>query len=288
MRRVLALLVVLCAATAPVLAQQPSPPPAVPAPDDPHAGHQPAAPPPAPAPADLPPFIPPLTDADRAAAFPPVHGHHTGDNAVRAMVLFDQLEWQAFGKTNDMSWDTTSWLGTDVDRLWFRAEGDRARGTFEQAQLQLLYGRAMSRWWQMMAGVRQDVRPGAPRTAAALGVEGTAPYFFHVEASLFTELNGRSHVRLETEYDLLLTNRLVLQPLVEVEIYSRADRAQQIGRGLATLDAGLRVRYEVRREFAPYVGLVWHRAYFDTADLHRAAGRRDRGVAVAVGVRVWR
>lgn len=287
--RLVALLVVLVAASSPVLAQQPAPatPPA-PSSDDPHAGHQPGAPPPAPAPADLPPFIPPLTDADRAAAFPPVHGHHTADDAVRAMVLFDQLEWQAFGKTNDMSWDTTSWVGTDVDRLWFRAEGDRARGTFEQAQLQLLYGRAVSRWWQVMAGVRQDVRPGAPRTAAALGVEGTAPYFFHVEASLFTEMNGRSHLRLETEYDLLLTNRLVLQPLVEVEIYSRADRAQQIGRGLATLDAGLRVRYEVRREFAPYVGLVWHRAYFDTADLHRAAGRRDRGVAVAVGVRVWR
>lgn len=288
-------LVLTLAAASPLLAQQPAAPPQVPAqpppPGDEHAGHQADQPAPAPEqdPPPRPPFIPPLTDADRAAAFPPLRGHHhTSDNAVRAMVLFDQLEWQAFGNTNDLSWDTTTWIGTDTDRLWFRAEGDRARGRFEQAQLQALYGRAISRWWQLMAGVRQDIRPGAPRTAAAIGVQGLAPYFFHVEGSLFAEANGRAHLRLETEYDLLVTNRVVLQPLVEVEIYSRADPAQQLGRGLATLDAGLRLRYEVRREFAPYLGLVWHRAFFDTADLHRAAGRRDRGVAVAFGVRLWR
>lgn len=269
MRRALPTLIVMCALASPAWAQPPTPPP--------DATAQP-----------LPPFIPPLTDADRAAAFPPVHGHHTGDNAIRAMVLFDQLEWQAFGRANGLSWDTTSWVGTDIHRVWLRAEGDRARGRFEQAQLQLLYGRAISRWWQVMAGARQDVRPGEPRTAAAIGVEGIAPYVFHVDATLFTELNGRTHLRAETEYELLVTNRVVLQPLAEVELYSRADPAQQLGRGLATLDAGVRLRYEVRREFAPYVGLVWHRAFFDTADRHRAAGRRDRGVAVAVGLRVWR
>ncbi len=267
----------------------PAPPPA----PDPHAGHHLAAPEPA-APADhgaaetpLPPFIPAPTDADRAAAFPVVHGHDMQDDRVRYQVLFDQLEWQTGASTEDPSWDVTSWVGGDVHRVWFRAEGDRARGRFEQAQLQLLYGRAVSRWWQAVAGVRQDVRPGAPRTALAIGVQGLAPYWVHVEASLFAEPNGRTHLRLEAEHDLLLTNRLVLQPLLEFEIYGRADRAQGLGRGLATTDSGLRLRYELRRELAPYVGLVWHQRFFDTADQARAAGRRTGGLALALGARVW-
>ena len=282
----------LAIALASVAASAQTPPAPPPAPD-PHAGHHMAAPEPT-APAEqgtadtpLPSFIPVPTDADRAAAFPAVHGHDHGDDRIRHQVLFDQLEWQTGGSTEDPSWDITSWVGRDVDRLWFRAEGDRARGRFEQAQLQLLYGRAVSRWWQVVAGVRQDVRPGAPRTALAVGVQGLAPYWVHVEASLFSELNGRTHLRLEAEHELLLTNRLVLQPLVEFEIYSRADRAQGLGRGLATTDSGLRLRYEVRREFAPYVGLVWHQRFFDTAAQARAAGRRVEGLALALGARVW-
>lgn len=258
---------------------------------DPHAGHQheppaeaPSAPPPD---APLPPFIPAPTDADRAAAFPVVHGHDHGDDRIRYMVLFDQLEWQTGGATEDPSWDITSWIGRDVERLWLRAEGDRARGRFEQAQLQLLYGRAVSRWWQVVAGVRQDVRPGAPRTALAVGVQGLAPYWIHVEASVFSEFNGRTHLRLEAEHEMLITNRLVLQPLMEFEIYSRADRAQGLGRGLATTDSGVRLRYELRREFAPYVGLVWHQRFFDTAAQARAADRRVDGLALALGARVW-
>lgn len=258
---------------------------------DPHAGHQHETPAPpqttAPTDAALPPFIATPTDADRAAAFPDVHGHTHDDNRIRAQVLFDQLEWQVGGATEDASWDVTSWVGRDLDRLWFRAEGDRASGRFEQAQLQLLYGRAVSRWWQVVAGVRQDVRPGAPRTALAVGVQGLASYWIHVEASLFSEFNGRTHLRLEAEHELLVTNRLVLQPLVEFEIYGRADPAQGLGRGLATTDSGLRLRYELRREFAPYVGLVWHRRFFDTAAQARAAGRRVQGLALALGARVW-
>lgn len=279
----------LIVALASVASAQTAPPPPAP---DPHAGHhvtppEPASAAPGTAETPLPPFIPVPTDADRAAAFPVVHGHDHGDDRIRYQVLFDQLEWQTGGSTEDPSWDITSWVGRDVDRLWLRAEGDRARGRFEQAQLQLLYGRAVSRWWQVVAGVRQDVRPGAPRTALAVGVQGLAPYWIHVEASLFSELNGRTHLRLEAEHELLLTNRLVLQPLVEFEIYSRADRAQGLGRGLATTDSGLRLRYELRREFAPYVGLVWHQRFFDTAAQARAAGRRVDGLALALGVRVW-
>ena len=175
----------------------------------------------------------------------------------------------------------------DRNRLWFRTEGEVAGGTFEQAQTNLLYGRSVSRWWDVTAGVRLDTLPDTPRTAVAVGVQGLAPYWFEVEASAYVEFSGRTHVRVETEYDLLLTNRLVLQPLVEFEIYGRADPERGIDSGLSTGELGLRLRYEFRREFAPYIGVVWKRKFFGTADYAEAASERTSGIRFAAGVRVW-
>lgn len=254
-------------------AQPPSPP------AEDHSAHQTPAPP-------LPAFIPPVTDADRQAAFPDVQGHSVHDGAVNYFVLFDQFEGQAGDGPEGVSWDTKGWVGTDRNRLWFRSEGDRS-GRLEQAQTNLLYGRAISRWWDVIAGVRLDTLPDTPRTAVAFGVQGLAPYWFEVEASAYVETSGRTHVRIETEYDLLLTNRLVLQPLVEFEIYGRADLERRIDAGLSTGELGLRLRYELRREFAPYVGMVWNRKFFGTADLAEAAGDRTSGARLAVGVRFW-
>jgi len=247
---------------------------------DDHSAHQATAPP-------LPSFIPPVTDADREAAFPDVHGHAVHDNAINYFVLFDQLEGQVGDGPDGISWDTKGWIGQDRNRLWFRAEGDHIDGRLEQAQTNLLYGRAISRWWDVIAGVRLDTLPDTPRAAVAFGIQGLAPYWFDVEASTYVEFSGRTHVRIETEYDLLITNRLVLQPLVEFEVYSRDDQERQIGAGLSTGELGLRLRYEFRREFAPYVGVVWNRRFFGTADYARAAGDPTAGTRVAVGVRLW-
>jgi copper resistance protein B len=258
----------------------PQPPASTPPPPDDRSADQAAA-------APLPPFIPPLTDADRQAAFPDVHGHTVHDNAVGYFVLFDQLEWQ-FGRGADaFSWDTKGWVGRDRNRLWFRTEGDRSDGRTEQAQAHVLYGRAISRWWDLTAGLRVDTLPDTPRTALAIGVQGLAPYWFDVEASAYVEPSGRTHIRVESEYDLLVTNRLVLQPLVEFEIYGRADRERHIGPGLSTGDLGVRLRYEIRRELAPYLGVVWSRKFFGTADLARDAGRAMAGPRLAVGLRTW-
>ena len=250
------------------------------APPEDHSAHQSPATP-------LPPFIPPVTDADRQAAFPDVQGHTVHDMSVNYFVLFDQLEWQTGSGSDAFSWDTKGWVGQDRNRLWFRTEGDRAGGRTEQAQVNLLYGRAIARWWDVTAGVRLDTLPDTPRSALALGVQGLAPYWFEVEASAYIEPSGRTHVRFETEYDLLITNRLVLQPLVEFEVYGRADRERLIGTGLSTGELGLRLRYEFRREFAPYVGVVWTRKFFGTADLARAAGQDVAGTRLAVGLRTW-
>jgi copper resistance protein B len=250
------------------------------APPDDHSAHQSPATP-------LPPFVPPVTDADRRAAFPDVQGHSVHDMSVNYFVLFDQLEWQTGSGSDGFSWDTKGWVGQDRNRFWFRTEGDRADGRTEQAQVNLLYGRAIARWWDVTAGVRLDTLPDTPRSALALGVQGLAPYWFEVEASAYVEPSGRTHLRVETEYDLLITNRLVLQPLVEFEVYGRADRERLIDTGLSTGELGLRLRYEFRREFAPYVGVVWTRKFFGTADLARSAGEDVAGTRLAVGLRTW-
>jgi copper resistance protein B len=261
--------------------QHGAPPTSAPtAPSEDHSAHQSPA-------TALPPFVPPVTDADRRAAFPDVQGHTVHDMSVNYFVLFDQLEWQTGSGSDAFSWDTKGWVGQDRNRLWFRTEGDRADGRTEQAQVNLLYGRAIARWWDVTAGVRLDTLPDTPRSALALGVQGLAPYWFEVEASAYIEPSGRTHVRFETEYDLLITNRLVLQPLVEFEVYGRADRERLIGTGLSTGELGLRLRYEFRREFAPYVGVVWTRKFFGTADQAREAGEDVAGTRLAVGLRTW-
>jgi copper resistance protein B len=232
--------------------------------------------------------LPPITDEDRKAAFPELTEQHTvHDDGIHYFVLFDQLEWQAGEGPNGLSWDNKGWIGGDVNRFWFRTEGEGADGDLEDAQAHALYGRAIAPWWDLVVGVRQDVRPGPAQTWAAVGIQGLAPYWFEVEATAYVGESGRTHFRFETEYELLLTNRLVLQPLAEIEIYGKSDPVHGIGAGLGELDAGLRLRYEFRREFAPYVGVTWNRKFFGTADLAEAAGEDTSGTRLAVGVRMW-
>jgi copper resistance protein B len=265
---------------------------------DPHTGHDqkdpvPAASSTAPAQAgaeerqDLPAFIPRLTDDDRKAAFPDVEGHSMLGNAVNYFVLFDQLEWQAGAGTDGVNLDSRGWIGRDRDRLWFRAEGDGEGSRIGEAQAHVLYGRQFSRWWDVVAGVRQDFRPGTAQTWAAFGVQGLAPLWFDVEATAYVGASGRTHARFEVEYELLLTNRLVLQPLVEVEVFGKSDPERGVGAGLSTTDAGFRVRYEWRRELAPYVGVTWSRKWGKTASFAEAAGEDSGGARFVTGLRLW-
>ena len=258
-------------------------------PQDPHPTHKPPDAQ-APYPPGTPPKtgLPPISDEDRKAAFPELDGQHTvHDEAIHYFVLFDQFEWQTGDGVSGVSWDNKGWIGGDVNRFWFRTEGEGESGGLETAQAHALYGRAIHRWWDIVVGVRQDVRPGPAQTWAAIGLQGLAPYFFEVEATAYVGESGRTHFRFETEYELLLTNRLVLQPLAEVEIYGSSDAERGIGAGLSSAEAGLRLRYEFRREFAPYVGVTWNRKFFGTADLAEAAGEDTSGARLALGVRVW-
>jgi copper resistance protein B len=247
-------------------------------PSDPHANHAPANPPekPAATTANLPDFIPPITEGQRKAAFPDVAGHAVHDRAVHSLVLVDQAEWRANGNSSQITLDTKGWVGTDRDRLWFRAEGDRDAGRVGDAEVHALYGRQISRWWDLVGGIRQDFRPGPAQTWAAVGIHGLAPYWFDVEATAYLGAEGRVQARIEVEYELLLTNYWILQPAIKANVFGKGDPERAVGRGLGTTEMGFRLRYEHKREVAPYVGVVWNRKWGTIAELADTRdGKRD-------------
>ncbi|GAB3510715.1 copper resistance protein B [Pseudoxanthomonas daejeonensis] len=231
--------------------------------------------------------IPIPTEADRAAAFAPLqHGHaHGGD--IHSLVRFNRFEaWDADPGTGQ-AWEGKAWIGGDVRRLWLRSEGEREHGRTASADLEALYGRGISPWWDFLAGVRHDFNPGPSQTWAAVGVQGMAPYKFEVAATAYLGAGGQSMFTAEIEYELLFTSRLILQPLVEVEFMGRADPERGTGSGLSSVEAGLRLRYEVDRQFAPYVGLAYERTYGGTADHRRGAGEAAHETRWVAGVRWW-
>ena len=230
--------------------------------------------------------IPALTDADRAAVYNAPGGHQVHDSGVNSMLLINQLEWQG-GDGNAQSWDIKGWVGGDIDRLWLRSEGERSAGRTESAEAQALWGHAIGPWWDVVGGVRQDFKPGASQSWAAFGLQGMALYNFEAEATLFVGESGHTAARLEGDYDILLTNRLILQPTAELNFYAQNDPQRGVGSGLAESELGLRLRYEVRRELAPYVGLSWNRTYGQTAQYARDEGEDVNQLHWVVGVRLW-
>ena len=232
-------------------------------------------------------FIPVLTDADREAAFPGLQGHTVHDKYLAWFLLLDQLEYQNANEGSTLSWEATAWVGGDINRFWFRSEGERTNGVTEDAEIQALYGRAISPWWDVVAGVRQDFKPESPQTWAALGVQGMALYNFEAEATAFVGEGGQTAARFEGEYDILLTNRLILQPTAELNFYGKDDPAHGVGAGLANTEVGLRLRYEIVREFAPYIGVTWSRAYGNTADMARDEGEDVDEARFVAGIRLW-
>ncbi|MGJ7515576.1 copper resistance protein B [Pseudomonas baetica] len=231
--------------------------------------------------------IPPLTDTDRAAVYASPHGHSVHDSVLNTYFLADKLEWQDADDGSTLAWDLSGWIGGDIDRLWLRSEGERTNGKTDDAEIQALWGHAISPWWDVVSGVRQDFKPGAPQTWAALGVQGMALYNFEAEATAFIGEGGQTAARLEGDYDILLTNRLILQPTAELNFHGKNDPQRGIGSGLSNSEAGLRLRYEIRREFAPYIGVTWNRTYGKTADYATDEGEDRSEARLVLGVRMW-
>ena len=231
--------------------------------------------------------IPVPTDADRAAAFAPLHAGHAHGTGIHSKIQFNRLEaWDA-DPGSGQAWEGRAWFGGDLRRLWLRSEGERIGGSTHGADLEVLYGQATGPWWDLLAGLRHDFSPGPSRTWAAIGVQGLAPYKFEVSATAYVGSGGHTAFNAEVEYELLFTSRLILQPLLEVELHGRDDPQRGIGSGLSTMEAGLRLRYEVTRQFAPYLGLVHERSFGGTADHHRRHGEAVDHTRWVAGVRWW-
>ena len=210
-----------------------------------------------------------------------------------SQILFNLAEVQVRDGRDGYRWDGEGWFGGDIHRLVVKSEGEGDFGrNIKSAEVQALYAKAIDPYWNLQAGVRQDLGSGAERTYAVVGVEGLAPYWFDVEGSVFLSNTGDVLARAEAWYDQRITQRLVLQPRVELNLAAQDVPANRIGAGLSSTELGLRLRYEVAREFAPYVGLSYMHANTATARYSRA--RRERsvdadtgGLAVAVGIRGW-
>jgi len=200
--------------------------------------------------------------------------------------LLDQFEGR-LGRDNSLRWEGEAWAGTDTNRLWLKSEGEVTRGTLEDGQQQLLYSRPISTYFDVQVGTRYDLdaRPG--RGWAAVGIEGLAPLFFHVSATGYISSAGHYAAKLEASYDQLLTQRLILQPQIEMNFYSKDNPARDIGSGLSDIDAGLRLRYEISRKFAPYIGVTYTSKFGRTASFARNAGEPSNDFRFTSGVRVW-
>jgi len=202
-------------------------------------------------------------------------------------VMFNVAEYQLREEGDGYRWDGEAWFGQDLDRLTLKSEGEGSGDGLEAAELQALYSHAIGPYFNLQAGVRQDFEPSPSRTYATVGFEGLAPYWFEIEAALFLSDHGDWLSRFEGYYDQRITQRVILQPRFELNLAAQDVPENEIGSGLSNAELGLRLRYEVTRELAPYVGVSWDRKYGDTANYARAAGEDPSIWSLVAGLRFW-
>lgn len=273
----------------------PAPAPAMPA--DPHAGHaMEAAPAPAPV-ADPPPpaaaFDGPVHAADTlfdpaamSAAREQLRANQGGMRTWKVMA--DRLETHVQDGADGYVWDVQAWYGGDIDKLWLKSEGEGAwGGKTEEAELQALWSRAVTPWFDAQAGLRYDFEPDSGLAHLVLGFEGLAAYYVEVDAAAFLSERGDLTARVEVEYDQHITQKLVLQPRVEVAFAAQDVPRTGTGSGLSSFEAGLRLRYEYVPNFAPYVGVGYERKIGETGRMAREEGENPGSTSLLLGVSFW-
>lgn len=217
----------------------------------------------------------------------PMNGMDMADNDRYGQVLLDRLEVTHSKDGNGQALDAQAWYGTDLNKLWLKVDGERSNGGPSATRTEALWNHSIATYWGLQTGVRHDFGDGPDRTWAAIGVQGLSPYWFDVQATAYVGQSGATAARLEVEYDILFTQRLILQPNVKASFYGRNDSERGIGSGLSDIEVGFRLRYEFDRKLAPYVGVVWKGAFGQTADYARDGGHAVRETQVVAGVRVW-
>lgn len=203
-------------------------------------------------------------------------------------LIADRLEYRPRNGKDGYAWQVMGWVGGDIDRLSFETEGEGAFGEpLETGEVRAAWRHAIDPWWNFELGARQDFGEGPDRTYGVIGFEGLAPYWFEVGAHAFVSNKGDVHFRLEAEHDMRLSQRLILQPSLEIDAAAQDVPELGIGAGFEKIELGARMRYEFAREFAPYVGVHWERKLGETARLARADGEQAGQVSAVVGLRMW-
>jgi copper resistance protein B len=208
---------------------------------------------------------------------------------VRAYrILIDRLETRFRDGQDGYLWDAQGWYGGDINKLWIKTEGEGSFGeNLEDGEVQVLWSRAITPWFDFQAGARYDFGPNTERSHLVLGLQGLVPYFFELDVAAFLSDEGDFTARIEAEYDQLITQKLILQPRVEFQLAAQDISDLGIGAGLSSVETGLRLRYEFVPEFAPYIGVGYERKMGNTADFARAEGEDVGGWSALVGVRTW-
>lgn len=239
---------------------------------------------------------PPPAPQDHAAdtIYGPEHMVHSRDHMVRMhggrpfyQVMLNLAEYRIQDGRDSYHWDGQAWYGGDINRLFVTTQGEgEANGSIERAEVQALFSHAIGAYFNVQGGVRYDFQPTG-RAYAAVGIEGLAPSFFEVEGFVFLSDQGDVLARAEGYYDQRITQRLILQPRVEANFAAQDVPESLTGAGLSDIELGLRLRYDIRREFAPYVGVVYERSFAAASRYRRAAGEDTGGFALVLGVRTW-
>ena len=218
-----------------------------------------------------------------------LHAMHKHGETQLTKLMLDRFELRDSKPDRTPYWDAQAWIGGDIQKLWFKTEGEARRRKVREADIEAFYSRAVAPYWDVQTGVRHDLQVnGLPsRDWLAIGVKGLAPYLFDIDATAYVGDTGRSAARVKAEYNLLLTQRLVLMPEFEANLYGKKDPGRELGAGLASLELSLRLRYDIRRTFSPYIGVVWTRLYGDTANYALQNGATAHGAEFVAGVRTW-
>lgn len=210
-----------------------------------------------------------------------------GDRRRLGSILIDNLEATRVDGDTVVPYDIEAWFGQTYDRAVLKAEGDFEGGDLAEARTELLWGHAVAPYFDTQVGMRYDSGRGPNRAWLAAGIEGLAPYWFDLEVTGYLGESSRTALRVDASYEMLMTQRLILQPRLEANLYGKQDPERGLGSGLSDTTLALRLRYEVRRELAPYIGVEWINRYGGTEDAALDAGEDASDLRFLLGLRFW-
>jgi len=203
------------------------------------------------------------------------------DDPIRTMFIMDKFEILN-NDENTKVWEGSFYVGYDIDKLYIYSEGEATSNGLETSQNELVYSRAIAPFWDIQAGIAYDKNDDASQTWGEIAIAGLAPYFFETRAAVLFNGDGNVGLRLDAEYEALITQKLIFTPSLEADFYTKDDPQMNLGSGLSSIEAGLRLRYEFIREYAPYIGVTWEKTFGNTVDFNPV----DE-TSLLVGVRFW-